>query len=209
MLASRSLRAFTLIELLVVIGVIAVLVALAFPVFGTIQERARVTQDMNNLRQLGLGTQMYLNDNDGVLFLPSDATWPATLQAKYLTNWKVFVSPFDRRAATDTPPPVSYGINANAKPASGSGGLSADRITNPAAFIIYAAAPESSDPISFTGTSAAPKTIAPASGSSFRGTHNNRKRIDTCMADWHVENMDWGTFTDSTSDPTGKQRWSP
>jgi hypothetical protein len=29
------------------------------------------------------------------------------------------------------------------------------------------------------------------------------------MADWHVENMDWGTFTDSSSDPTGKQRWNP
>ncbi|MFL6536921.1 MAG: type II secretion system protein [Chthoniobacterales bacterium] len=206
----RNTRAFTLIELLVVIAIIAVLAAIAFPVFSTIQERARVTQDMNNLRQLGLGTQMYLNDNDGVLFLPTDATWPATLQAKYLTNWKTFLSPFDKRASTDTPPvPISYGLNANAKPASGTGGLSADRISNPSAFIVYAAAPNASDPISFTGKSDTPQTVQPGSPTTFRGTHSSRKRIDTCMADWHAENMDWVTFCDSSSTTTAHQRWNP
>lgn len=208
MLPGGRARAFTLIELLVVIGVIAVLVAIAFPVFGTIQERARVTQDMNNLRQIGIGTQMYLNDNDGIFFLPN-TTWPATLQAKYLTSWKIFLSPFDKRTPTDTPPvPVSYGMDANVQSPTATG-LGADQISNPAAFIVYAAAPENGDPISFTGTSGAPKTLTTPASSPFRGTHNNRKRIDACMADWHVENMDWGTFTDSVSNPTGKQRWSP
>lgn len=203
----RHESGFTLIELLVVIGVIAVLVALAFPVFGTIQERARVTQDMNNLRQLGLGTQMYLNDNDGVLFLP-DSSWPATLQSKYLTNWKVFLSPFDKgRSATAEPYPVSYGMNANAK--SGSAALSADKITNPSVFIMYAAAPETSNPIQFTGDSKTPKTVTTGSGSSPAGTHSNRKRIDACMADWHAENMSWSDYSDASSSDTAKQRWNP
>jgi prepilin-type N-terminal cleavage/methylation domain-containing protein len=198
----RSSSAFTLIELLVVVAVIAVLVALAFPVFGTIQERARVTQDMNNLRQLGLATQMYLNDNDGVLFLPGDK-WPATLQSKYLTNWKVFLSPFDKRAPSDTDPiPVSYGVNANAQ--SGSTGLSVDRITAPSTFIVYATAPAATDPISFTGTAASPKAPPTPAGSP-AGTHNNRKRIDTCMADWHVENLSWSDYSADPASP----RWNP
>jgi prepilin-type N-terminal cleavage/methylation domain-containing protein len=195
----RNRAAFTLIELLVVIGVIAVLVALALPVFSTIQERARVTQDMNNLRQLGLGTQMYLNDNDGVLFLPTSA-WPVTLQAKYLADWKVFLSPFDKRTAPPTP--VSYGMNVNAK--SGAKGLSADQITMPSQFIVYAAAPESTDPLTFTGISSAPKA-PPTPGGSFAGTHNGRKRIDVCMADWHAENMSWSDYSADPASP----RWNP
>ena len=66
-------RGFTLIELLVVIVVIAVLATIAIPAYTGIQERARVVQDMSNLRQLGLATQMYLNDNDGAIF---DASTP-------------------------------------------------------------------------------------------------------------------------------------
>ncbi len=65
----NSPRAFTLIELLVVITIIAILASIALPVFSSIQEKARATQDMNNLRQLGIATQTYLNDNDGVIFV--------------------------------------------------------------------------------------------------------------------------------------------
>ena len=60
-------RAFTLIELLVVIAVIGILAAIAIPALNSALERAKATKDMSNLRQIGTATQMYMNDNNGVL----------------------------------------------------------------------------------------------------------------------------------------------
>ena len=60
-------RAFTLIELLVVIAGIGILLGIAIPSLNWAYERAKVTKDMSNLRQIGLGMQLYLNDKDGVL----------------------------------------------------------------------------------------------------------------------------------------------
>jgi prepilin-type N-terminal cleavage/methylation domain-containing protein len=112
-------RGFTLIELLVVIAIIAIIAAFAVPAFTGILERARITQDMNNLRQIALATQTYLNDNDGGFFLPTGGTsqWMNSLHPKYLSNWKIFQSPFDKRAPSEnnTTAPVSYGFNKNAQ----------------------------------------------------------------------------------------------
>lgn len=59
---------FTLIELLVVIAIIATLAAILFPVFAQAREKARETTCISNMRQVGLGVRMYVQD--------FDETWP-------------------------------------------------------------------------------------------------------------------------------------
>jgi prepilin-type N-terminal cleavage/methylation domain-containing protein/prepilin-type processing-associated H-X9-DG protein len=57
-------RAFTLIELLVVIAIIAILAAILFPVFAQAREQARQSVCSSNVRQIGMGVRMYVQDYD-------------------------------------------------------------------------------------------------------------------------------------------------
>ncbi len=60
----KNTRAFTLIELLVVIAIIAILAALLLPVLSAAKRKAAQTTCTNNLKQLGLGMKMYVDDNN-------------------------------------------------------------------------------------------------------------------------------------------------
>tara|TARA_R110002096_G_scaffold84777_8_gene195533 strand:+ start:892 stop:1590 length:699 start_codon:yes stop_codon:yes gene_type:complete len=58
--------AFTLIELLVVIAIIGILASSAMPAYNGIQERAKRTKDVNNIKQILLGSRAFAADNEGL-----------------------------------------------------------------------------------------------------------------------------------------------
>ncbi|MBS1706350.1 MAG: prepilin-type N-terminal cleavage/methylation domain-containing protein [Armatimonadetes bacterium] len=99
-------RAFTLIELLVVIAIIAILAAILFPVFAQAKQAAKKTQDLNNVKEIGLALQMYLNDNEDTYpqayWYANDNNstngynhWSGNIQP-YVKNLAIFVSPGDK-----------------------------------------------------------------------------------------------------------------
>ncbi|MGC4047551.1 MAG: DUF1559 domain-containing protein [Armatimonas sp.] len=114
----RHSTAFTLIELLVVIAIIAILAAILFPVFAQARDKARQTSCLSNIKQIGTGLMMYVQDYDelypgALLAVPtvnggstSDMRMPLDMQIMpYIKNDKIWTCPSDagpRVPATDS-----------------------------------------------------------------------------------------------------------
>lgn len=99
-------NAFTLIELLVVIAIIAILAAILFPVFAQAKLAAKNTQDLSNMRQLGVATKLYLADFDDTMPIyyaynsvpRSGQTGHKGIEVElfpYTKSKEIFRSPFD------------------------------------------------------------------------------------------------------------------
>ena len=63
----RNEKGFTLVELLVVIAILALLLALLLPSLEKARDQARAITCRNNLRQIGLATMLYADDNEGYI----------------------------------------------------------------------------------------------------------------------------------------------
>jgi prepilin-type N-terminal cleavage/methylation domain-containing protein len=90
----RSAHAFTLIELLVVIAIIAILAAMLLPVLDRAKQTSLRIACMDNLKQLGLASQLYVDDNQG--FYPprmSSDRWPDKFYDSYGRKVQILLCP--------------------------------------------------------------------------------------------------------------------
>jgi prepilin-type N-terminal cleavage/methylation domain-containing protein len=98
---------FTLIELLVVIAIIAILAAMLLPVLGKARERGKSASCSSNLKQIGTGIELYIQDSRE--YLPVCRSFPEKPAAgeedlpgitvslnPYLGGKKIFGCPSDR-----------------------------------------------------------------------------------------------------------------
>jgi prepilin-type N-terminal cleavage/methylation domain-containing protein len=97
-------KGFTLIELLVVIAIIAILAGMLLPALGRAKIAAKSISSLNNLRQLGLGLQLYAGDQEGYFPKHSSLKSETTALGRPRTRWADYIFPYMQNEKVYTSP---------------------------------------------------------------------------------------------------------
>ncbi len=112
----RRASGFTLIEMICVIAIIALLASLLFPVVARMTDKADTAKCLSNLRQVGIGVNLYANEHNNTLpVIETDPTNPvydpsydakpiAVVLAPYGISKDVLICPADGKAKLDYKP---------------------------------------------------------------------------------------------------------
>jgi prepilin-type N-terminal cleavage/methylation domain-containing protein/prepilin-type processing-associated H-X9-DG protein len=232
----RRSSAFTLIELLTVIAIIGILAAIIIPTVGKVRLSAKSAQCLSNLRQLGMGFNLFTADNKGRfprVGLNPRPTDPTKIDAL----WYSAISPYIQRAQIVSNNPV-YRCPAEATP------VPPERVNSVIQYSVSRAIERSGSAVLATGLGAKPEEI-PNTSQTFllvdvsvndQGTTSNGSMIygqiaeaiattpeasttvafrhnsglNCLFVDGHTARLSFEEFKSRLSDPiVGRRLWDP